>query len=393
MINKKIVIVVPTDFTVLQHGSHVRMRDLISWISYNYENVIVYSYSNNPDIPWYKESEIRFNQLFPKVRLILEHRSKQLRILTTIKNTALALFPSKAKSILAWKIKNSTPIYESICNQQDDYFLIMNYVDSLTIINGFQFKNFIIDTIDLKFIYWAKAKRLKNYDLRVLARLRSELAVLSISPAIIAISAHENSIYKVLAPQTECFFLPRVTTSTSSTLFKKELIDFKYDLIFVGSDNKFNIDGIVSFLKNHREWVCHQRVAIVGKVCDASVVIDAVGEFELVRLLGFVDDISEIYNHTKVAISPVDGTGLKIKMIEALSYGLPVFASKHSMDGLPSGFEDAVFPIDTNLMSNVLGNVELLNKAKSAVVNYWQTFDRGTDQISLAKHLKHQIEQ
>ena len=73
-----------------------------------------------------------------------------------------------------------------------------------------------------------------------------------------------------------------------------------------------------------------------------------------VRLLGYVDDISDLYSRCRVAISPIDGTGLKIKVIEALAAGKPVFGSRHTIAGLPLGYQHCVFPVESISTSNLL---------------------------------------
>jgi len=52
--------------------------------------------------------------------------------------------------------------------------------------------------------------------------------------------------------------------------------------------------------------------------------------------LGHVDDIPAFYGSLGVAINPnVGGSGLKIKSVEALSYGLPMLGTTEAMLGLP----------------------------------------------------------
>ena len=48
-----------------------------------------------------------------------------------------------------------------------------------------------------------------------------------------------------------------------------------------------------------------------------------------------VQDLEEFYTNARVAICPMlSGTGIKIKVLEALSYGLPVVTNRRGIDGL-----------------------------------------------------------
>lgn len=49
----------------------------------------------------------------------------------------------------------------------------------------------------------------------------------------------------------------------------------------------------------------------------------------------FVEDLNSVYQQSKIAICPMlSGTGVKIKVIEALSFGLPVVCNERGVDGL-----------------------------------------------------------
>ncbi len=113
--------------------------------------------------------------------------------------------------------------------------------------------------------------------------------------------------------------------------------DFKYDLLFVGHLNPPNEDGIKFFLDFVFGRILEARpttqLAIVGKVCDA-IQIDSHFN-QNVKLLGYVPDISEVYLQSKVVTSPVlTGAGASVKLIEAMSYALPIVITKHSASAL-----------------------------------------------------------
>jgi glycosyltransferase involved in cell wall biosynthesis len=385
---RKIVVFIEGDFTLLASGSHLRFKEMLDLVSSISDHVTVYSFINHATQPWTNEARERFSQLFPKLQLVLEHRSASLLLLTRIKNMALAFLPNQAHKIIAWKINGATPLYEAMSTQAHEYFFVLNFLDLITVANGFPFKNFIIDTHDIKFLRWANVRNFDLFDIRVLARLRSELGVLAITPALIAISASESIIFKTLAKKTKTFFAPRLSNSQSHINLHNF---YTYDLMFVGTETQFNIEGILSFMKNHREWIGERSIAIVGKVGEDLRVVKLAKTFKNTHILGFVKDISTIYHQSKAVISPVEGTGLKIKILEALAHGKPIFASEHSKDGLPLGFNNSVFSIEPNIMTKVLDEPNERMSAEEAVKQYWQYFDAFTDKNALVEYVKNKL--
>jgi glycosyltransferase involved in cell wall biosynthesis len=103
--------------------------------------------------------------------------------------------------------------------------------------------------------------------------------------------------------------------------------------------------------------------------------------------LGFVDDIGDLYRRTKIVISPVDGTGLKIKVVEALSAGKPVFGSQHSIEGLPPGADDCVFIINATHMSKMLADPALLAAAGNAAHEFARGLSLKGDITQLRSYL------
>lgn len=75
---------------------------------------------------------------------------------------------------------------------------------------------------------------------------------------------------------------------------------------------------------------------------DKNIKITAIGkitkhinDYENVSKIGFINDLDEAYASSKIAICPMlTGTGLKIKVVEALSFGLPIVCNERGVDGI-----------------------------------------------------------
>ena len=86
-------------------------------------------------------------------------------------------------------------------------------------------------------------------------------------------------------------------------------------------------------------------------------------------------------------ISPVDGTGLKIKAVEALTAGKPVLASAHTMDGLPAGFEACVFPLQPEPARDLITRADLLAAASQSAACYAATLAETGDALKLKTYI------
>lgn len=107
-------------------------------------------------------------------------------------------------------------------------------------------------------------------------------------------------------------------------------------LLFVGSDNPSNLYGIIDFIEKDfpeiRKAFPDLELLIAGNICNRLEKVP-----ENIRLLGEVADLSEAYDQADLVINPLTiGTGLKIKMIEAMGLSKVVFSTPVGAEGLES---------------------------------------------------------
>lgn len=76
-------------------------------------------------------------------------------------------------------------------------------------------------------------------------------------------------------------------------------------------------------------------VAVVGKHADDGIRAKASRWGERVRFLDYVPDISDVMSRATAMVAPISfGTGIKMKVLEALAHGLPLVATKTGIDGI-----------------------------------------------------------
>src|SRR6185503_16310562 len=81
---------------------------------------------------------------------------------------------------------------------------------------------------------------------------------------------------------------------------------------------------------------------VAGSVCGAAKPLS-----DGVRLLGSVRDLAGLYRRAAVVISPLQaGSGLKIKLIEALAHGKAIVATGVTLQGVEQEVDGAVLVAD-----------------------------------------------
>lgn len=109
---------------------------------------------------------------------------------------------------------------------------------------------------------------------------------------------------------------------------------------FLGSSNSINLKNLEQFLIVAHSTLKVRRdieIHIAGSICDRLV---DVADLPNVKLYGRVDDVADFYREIDLIFIPFEfSTGLKIKAVEGLSFGLPLVSTKNAAEGLPVNSE------------------------------------------------------
>jgi succinoglycan biosynthesis protein ExoO len=108
------------------------------------------------------------------------------------------------------------------------------------------------------------------------------------------------------------------------------------ELIFLGYSNFGNMDGIRWFVKECWPGVLNKfpqaRLKITGNL---RFHVRELGEYPGVELTGFVPDLEALYRSATLVIAPVTaGSGVKVKVLEAMAYGRAAVVSTIAAEGL-----------------------------------------------------------
>ncbi|MFZ4931895.1 glycosyltransferase [Chryseobacterium sp. Mn2064] len=164
----------------------------------------------------------------------------------------------------------------------------------------------------------------KNKTLNIGEKFNEELQNLSFYDKVITISNEENFIFKSFLGDKVVNIPPSFPANYETGTTEKI-----YDLIFVGSDNPFNVESFNWFIDKVMPFLPKEvKICVIGRICNW------IPDRENIEKVVFADSLKEYYHKSKIAICPMlGGTGIKIKVVEALSFGIPVVGSEKAIDG------------------------------------------------------------
>jgi hypothetical protein len=199
----------------------------------------------------------------------------------------------------------------------------------------------VVDTHD---VFSSIAQKVRLFGVRdVLIEPDEEAARLGRADLAIAIQDDERAELRRLAPS-----LPIVTAGVDFDVMgeartpgatpattQATTAQTAGQILYVASDNARNRKGLEDFVRlawpRIYQRVPHAELMVVGSVAKAMSGRDVPG----VRVLGLVDDLTARYREASLVINPVvAGTGLKIKMLEALCHLRPIVTWPAGVDGL-----------------------------------------------------------
>ena len=118
-------------------------------------------------------------------------------------------------------------------------------------------------------------------------------------------------------------------------------VEAQFDLLFVGSRSDANFAGITWFLRQcfPRIVAAHPRVRlrIHGAITEMPEVKLLIGQLDSANVItsGPSESMDEVYTSARVVICPIrHGTGMKIKMIEAMAFGKAIVTTSMAAEGI-----------------------------------------------------------
>lgn len=179
----------------------------------------------------------------------------------------------------------------------------------------------VIDTHDLLF---SLHQNDRGFDLN--AAIADELRRVSQFNQIWAISMEETYFFRQFFSE-KVFYIPMMMEDPGPSSEVKE-----FDLIYVATDNPHNIISSKWFFeKVYPLLPGNLRICVIGSILDYIP-----KNLPNITPVVFTEKLGDYYNKSRVVICPMlSGTGVKIKVVEAMAYGLPVVCNQPGVDGIP----------------------------------------------------------
>lgn len=174
---------------------------------------------------------------------------------------------------------------------------------------------------------------------------KSEAALLSKAKLVIAIQQDEAATARRMLPEGHSVVVAPIALQP----VPKAQAGQGGGILFVGSGTAPNVDAMCWFLAEIWPLVCTRhpsaQLTLAGTVCnELSDEIKRPG----VVLLGRVADLDPLYRRADIVIAPLRvGSGLKIKLVEALAHGKPVVATSVAAQGVEQFIAGAVALADS----------------------------------------------
>lgn len=228
--------------------------------------------------------------------------------------------------------KDKEKIRDSVKFNQYDA-IIIHYAVLSSVLDLIDLKSIktILFTHDLIFIR-DRYRKFPKYIRRIKEEV--ELKILNKFDQVLVVSSEEyNCLLEKGFPQKKL-----ILSGSSHDIIDSRNGKKKYDLLFVGAiGNEPNLEGLNWFLQNVWPSVIKDlpnlSLAVAGSICNAGFVssISSPGIFKL----GFVEDLVEVYSQSRVVIVPLfSGSGVKIKLVEAMAHCKPVISTSIGAEGL-----------------------------------------------------------
>lgn len=382
---KKILMLLTRNPYPVDNGAKLKLSQTISFLKDNYHlSVMIFTKNTLNKEGFSKNKVTRLHKLYFPSKIEL------LKNIFMMKSSSLQerlFFSTKSKNIIEQEIKSFQPdlIYadmirtaqyvenmnlkkvidiEDIMSKRYQKFL---EVEENSIFGTF---NFLIPSIVRKPIENLFKKKILNYEINLISE--RERDVVKKFDASFLISEKERKELSLLTQNSSIY------TNTLSVPLRKNIFTMKEknNLLFIGnmefaqnlSSLKMIINEVLPFLSFEYE------LFIIGKYDDRTRKM--IKGNKNIKLLGFVDDLESILKDIKIAVMPISfGTGIKTKILDCMSYGIPVLTNDIGNEGLNTVDMHDIILVDTleaipSTLKKVLKDEKLLKRVSCNGYDY-----------------------
>lgn len=170
-----------------------------------------------------------------------------------------------------------------------------------------------------------------------------EIEMLRLCDLVLAIQEKEAELFRTMLPGKDVLVIPKAAEIRPNRSYSES-----NRVLFVGSGAGPNVKGLTWFLDRVwpeiRQAIPNAEFHVCGKVGDAF----REKQYDGVRFLGLVTNLEDEYEQAQLVVVPLfQGSGVKIKLIEALAYGKACVATSLCLEGLHEKIAEALVSADS----------------------------------------------
>lgn len=229
-------------------------------------------------------------------------------------------FPLQFPELVTLRFKRA---FKKILKNNDYDYILINYASWATLVENNPLTKKSIKVIDTHDFITAQLQKRNNIG----QSFKEEIRRISLFDIALAISIEEQYIFSQFC-KNRVLLAPMMLDRPKSIYSINEK---SFDLIYVASDNVHNQKAANWFFNEVYPLLPGNiQICVIGQI-NEHLSIKATN----IVAVNFAEDLSIYYQNAKIALCPMlTGTGTKIKVVEALSYGLPIVCNTRGIDGL-----------------------------------------------------------
>lgn len=201
--------------------------------------------------------------------------------------------------------------------------------------------SFVVDSVDLEFVRLASEAVITGNGSFDRERSLREIGTYQYSDMVITVSELERDMLRKAGVTAPIEVIPNIHEVVRTSPPTSEVP--RRNLLFVGNFNHLpNRDAIIAFVQTIFPLI-HQRLQVNLLIAgnNPTEEISALEKIPGVTVLGWVPDLAPTYDSALAAIAPLRyGAGIKGKITEALSLGIPVVATPEALTGMEAIIEN-----------------------------------------------------
>jgi glycosyltransferase involved in cell wall biosynthesis len=277
-------------------------------------------------------------------------------------------FPLQFSELVTLRFKRA---FKKILKNNNYDYIFINYASWATLIEDNHFTKKSIKVIDTHDFITAQLQKKVNIG----QAFKEEIRRISLFDIALAISVEEQYIFSQFC-KNKVVLAPMMLDKPQNL---HDINEKSFDLIYVASDNVHNQKAANWFFKN-----VYPLLPVSVQIC----VIGQINEHLSIKApnivsVNFAEDLSIYYQNAKVALCPMlTGTGTKIKVVEALSYGLPIVCNTRGVDGLINKTNNGCLVSDdsiefgNNIMKLLTDESEYKKQAENALAAFSINYEK-----------------